>query len=108
MWARYDRGLLIIAVSSNDFGGQEPGGPSKSTRPHGEYGVSFPLAAKADVKGPSAHPFYKWALHSVPATAALELHKYLIGRDGLLAAVFSTQTEPTDPRVIAAIEKELR
>jgi glutathione peroxidase len=35
-------------------------------------------------------------------------HKYLIGRDGLLAAVFSTQTEPTDPRVIAAIEKELR
>ena len=34
-------------------------------------------------------------------------HKYLVGRDGLLAAVFSTQVEPTDPRVIAAIEKEL-
>jgi glutathione peroxidase len=34
--------------------------------------------------------------------------KYLIGRDGHIAAVFSTQVEPTDPKVIAAIEKELK
>ncbi|HML12393.1 MAG TPA: glutathione peroxidase, partial [Xanthobacteraceae bacterium] len=33
-------------------------------------------------------------------------HKYLIGRDGRIAAVFSTQTEPTDPKVIAAIARE--
>ena len=67
------------------------------------------IAAKADVKGPSSHPFYKWALHERPGDGPRwNFHKYLIGRDGLLAAVFSTQTEPTDPRVIAAIEKELR
>jgi len=110
LWARYrDRGLLIIAVPSNDFGGQEPGGPVEINKTaHGEYGVSFPLAAKADVKGPSAHPFYKWAAHERPGDPPRwNFHKYLIGRDGLLAAVFPTQTEPTDPRVIAAIEKEL-
>ncbi len=45
---------------------------------------------------------------SVPAKAPRwNFHKYLIGRDGRIAAVFSTQIEPTDPRVIAAIEKEL-
>ena len=34
LWTRYrDRGLLIIGVPSNDFGGQEPGGPPRSTRP---------------------------------------------------------------------------
>ena len=111
LWTRYrDRGLTIIGVPSNDFGGQEPGGAAEINKTaHGEYGVSFPLAAKADVKGPSAHPFYKWALHERPADGPRwNFHKYLIGRDGLLAAVFSTQTEPTDPRVIAAIEKELR
>jgi glutathione peroxidase len=110
LWTRYrDRGLLIIGVPSNDFGGQEPGGPVEINKTaHGEYGVSFPLAAKADVKGPSAHPFYRWAAHERPAEAPRwNFHKYLIGRDGLLAAVFPTQTEPTDPRVIAAIEKEL-
>jgi glutathione peroxidase len=35
-------------------------------------------------------------------------HKYLIGRDGRVVAVFSTQIEPMDARVIAAIEKQLR
>jgi len=110
LWARYrDRGLLIIAVPSNDFGGQEPGGPVEINKTaHGEYGVSFPLAAKADVKGPSAHPFYKWALHERPGDGPRwNFHKYLIGRDGRIAAVFPTDIEPMDARVINAIVKEL-
>jgi glutathione peroxidase len=35
-------------------------------------------------------------------------HKYLIGRDGHIAAVFPTRIEPMDARVIEAIVKELR
>ena len=76
LWTRYrDRGLMIIGVPSNDFGGQEPGGPAEINKTaHGEYGVSFPLAAKADVKGPSAHPFYKWAAaRASRRSAAMEL-----------------------------------
>jgi glutathione peroxidase len=34
-------------------------------------------------------------------------HKYLIGRDGQIAAVFGTMTSPNDTKVIAAIAKEL-
>jgi glutathione peroxidase len=57
VWTRYrDRGLLIVGVPSNDFGGQEPGGAAEiaETAQH-QYGVSFPIAAKADVRGPNAH-----------------------------------------------------
>jgi glutathione peroxidase len=110
LWTRYhDRGLMMIAVPSNDFGGQEPGGATeiKQTANH-IYGVTFPIAEKAAVKGAAAHPFYKWAAserpHDLPRW---NFHKYLIGRDGHIAAVFATEIEPTDPRVIAAIEKEL-
>ena len=110
LWTRYrERGLVILGVPSNDFGGQEPGGVSEIEHTaHQGYGVTFPLAAKAEVRGPAQHPFYKWAAGEKP----LELprwnfHKYLIGRDGHLAASFATQVEPTDARVIAAIEKEL-
>ena len=71
------------------------------------YGVSFPLAAKAEVRGGAPHPFYKWAAPRTPArTPRWNFHKYLIGRDGHIAAAFATQVEPTDARVIAAIEKE--
>ena len=111
LWKRYrDKGLLIIGVPSNDFGGQEPGGPKEINQTaHGEYKVSFPLAAKADVKGAAAHPCYKWAALERPGESPRwNFHKYLIGRDGRIAAVFSTQVEPTDPRIIAAIERQLR
>jgi len=110
LWTRYrERGLMIVGVPSNDFGGQEPGGASEIEHTaHTGYGVNFPLAAKAEVRGAAPHPFYKWAAAEKP----LELprwnfHKYLIGRDGHIAASFATSVEPTDPRVIAAIEKEL-
>ena len=53
-------------------------------------------------------PIYKWAALERPGeTPRWNFHKYLVGRDGHIAAVFSTQVEPTDPRVIAAIEREL-
>jgi glutathione peroxidase len=111
LWTRYrERGLMIVGVPSNDFGGQEPGGAAEiMTTAHQQYGVSFPLAAKAEVRGPATHPFYKWAALERPGdTPRWNFHKYLVGRDGHVAAVFSTPVEPTDARVIAAIERELR
>ncbi|MGH8734803.1 MAG: glutathione peroxidase, partial [Burkholderiales bacterium] len=53
LWQRYrDRGLVVLGVPSNDFGGQEPGGVSEiSQTAETEYGVSFPMAAKVDVRG---------------------------------------------------------
>jgi glutathione peroxidase len=110
LWTRYgERGLTIIGVPSNDFGGQEPGGPAEIMKTAQQtYGVSFPLAAKAEVRGPATHPFYKWAALERPGeTPRWNFHKYLIGRDGHIVAAFSSQTEPTDPRVIAAVEREL-
>jgi glutathione peroxidase len=110
LWKRYrERGLLIVGVPSNDFGGQEPGGPAEIMQTaQKQYGVSFPLAAKAEVRGAAVHPFYRWAALERPGeTPRWNFHKYLVGRDGHIAAVFSQQVEPTDPRVVAAIEREL-
>lgn len=105
----HDRGFTIIGVPSNDFGGQEPGGATEiSATANKEYGVTFPLAAKVDVKGPNAHPFYKWAAEQRPReTPKWNFHKYLVDSDGYIAAVFPTETEPTDTRVIEAVAKQL-
>jgi glutathione peroxidase len=110
LWTRYhDRGLMIVGVPSNDFGAQEPGTPLDIMKTaHDEYGVTFPLAAKAEVRGRNAHPFYKWAAVERPVeTPRWNFHKYLIGRDGHVAAVFATEIEPMDARVIDAVVKEL-
>jgi glutathione peroxidase len=110
LWSRYrDKGLMVLGVPSNDFGGQEPGGKSEILQAaQGDYHVTFPFTEKVAVKGPDAHPFYKWAAQERPLEAPRwNFHKYLIGHDGHLKAGFTSATEPNDPRLIAAIEQEL-
>jgi glutathione peroxidase len=109
LWTEFhDHGLAMIGVPSNDFF-QEPGGMTDiaDTAQH-QYGVTFPMAAKAVVTGPNAHPFYKWAAEARPKdTPRWNFHKYLIGRDGYIADVFASAVEPTDTRVKTAIARAL-
>lgn len=110
LWTRYrDRGLVVLGVPSNDFGGQEPGGKSEiHATAQGTYHVTFPITEKVAVKGKDAHPFFRWAAADRPREAPRwNFHKYLIGRDGQLRSTFPSAVEPTDPLVIAAIEREL-
>jgi glutathione peroxidase len=110
LWTEFhDRGLMIVGVPSNDFGAQEPGGATEiaQTAQH-QYGVAFPMAAKAVVRGPDAHPFYKWAANARPKDVPRwNFHKYLIGRDGYVAEVFPETVDPLDTRVKTAIARLL-
>lgn len=107
LWNEYgSRGLLVLGVPSGDFGDQElANGENIKQFCALRFGVSFPLAAKTHVAGPNAHPFYRWAARQRPGqTPSWNFHKYLIGRDGQIAAVFPTSVDPLDKRVVAALE----
>jgi glutathione peroxidase len=104
------KGLTVIGVPSNDFGGQEPkGGADIKAFCQGAFGVTFPLTEKTVVKGDGAHPFYRWAVSVLGPRAApsWNFHKYLIARDGRLVATFSSGVEPAAAELTAAIEAEL-
>ena len=104
------RGLTVIGVPSNDFGGQEPGTEEQiKAFCRSKFGVRFPMTAKTTVVGPNAHPFYRWAEHELGAAARprWNFHKFLVRPDGTLADWFSTVTGPTSGRVVRAIERTL-
>lgn len=110
LWTRFEeRGLMVLGVPSPDFGNQEPlDGLAIAEAARRNHGVTFPLTAKTRVKMPGAHPFYRWAAEEKPGeTPRWNFHKYLVARDGSLAAAFGTSVEPTDPRVVAAIAAAL-
>ncbi|MGC1694654.1 MAG: glutathione peroxidase [Pseudolabrys sp.] len=110
LWTQYrSKGLMVLGVPSNDFGGQEPGGKAEIVKTaQDDYHVTFPLTEKVAVKGPAAHPFYRWAaLERPPEVPRWNFHKYLIGRDGRLKGAFTSAVEPNDPKLIGAIEQEL-
>jgi glutathione peroxidase len=111
LWERYrDRGLVVLGVPSNDFGGQEPGTEAEiKTFCETEFGITFPLTEKYAVSGAEAHPFYKWAATHAGAlgTPQWNFHKYLIGPDGQFLDWFPTKTEPTSAKIVQAIEAAL-
>ena len=110
LFDRYrERGLTVIGVPSNDFGGQEPGSAAEiKAFCTGDYGVTFPMAAKQAVIGPDAHPFYRWAARErASAVPRWNFHKILVDRQGALAATFDSPVRPSDLRVVAAIQSAL-
>lgn len=111
LWERYrDRGLIVLGVPSNDFGGQEPGS-EKEIKEFCEvnFSIDFPLTTKQIVRGPDAHPFYRWTRDTLGKAAQPQwnFHKYLIGPDGRLVGWFPTQTSPSSKRLIEAVEETL-
>ena len=111
VWERYrERGLVVLGVPSNDFGGQEPGSEAEIKQfCEVNFAVDFPMTAKTRVRGAEAHPFYRWAAEELGAAAAPKwnFHKYLIAPDGRLVGWFPTRTEPTAEEVTQAIEAAL-
>ena len=105
-----DKGLVVLGVPCNQFMGQEPGTEAEikefcETR----FKIDFPLTSKEDVKGDTAHPFYKWALETLGESAdpAWNFHKLLVGKDGKLIRAFGPRTEPLADEVTAAIATAL-
>jgi len=111
LWGRNrDRGLIVLGVPSDDFGGQEPGTEDEiKTFCEVNFNVDFPLTEKVRVKGKLAHPFYKWAAteFGMVAKPRWNFHKYLISPNGHLVDWYSTPTSPVSVRVIKAVEAVL-
>jgi glutathione peroxidase len=108
LWDKYrDKGLVVLGVPSNDFGGQEPG----STQEIKEFcdvnfAVDFPMTTKEPVKGSEAHPFYKWVA-AQKGEPKWNFHKYLIGPDGNLIEAFPSKVTPESAELTNAVEKAL-
>lgn len=105
-----DRGLVVLGVPSNDFGGQEPGSSSEiKDFCETTFSVDFPLTEKVKVTGDSAHPFFRWAAKEMGPLAKprWNFHKYLIAPDGRLVDWFSTVTSPDAASVSRSIEANL-
>jgi glutathione peroxidase len=111
LWETYrNKGLIVLGIPSNQFGGQEPGS-NKEIKNFCEinFNVSFPLTAKVDVKGEKAHEIYKWAKKNYGNSTVPKwnFHKILINKEGKVQDTFSSLTKPTSNKIINEIEKIL-
>jgi glutathione peroxidase len=125
------QGFEVLGFPANDFGAQEPGTHEEIVEfCKVNYGVSFPLFAKADVTGANKQPLYAALTAAKPdkegpaeefrerlkgygmsptedPEVLWNFEKFLIGKDGQVAGRFAPGTEPNDPALLKAIDKEL-
>jgi glutathione peroxidase len=114
IYSKYkDRGLVVLGFPANNFGAQEPGTDQEiktfcSTR----YNVTFPMFSKISVKGPDKHPLYQYLTDATtdPKFAGeikWNFNKFLIDKQGNIAARFDSKDAPESETVVTAIEKAL-
>jgi len=111
LWSAYrDRGLVVVATPSGDFGAQEHD-TAREARDFfaDEFGVDFPMTDLVSVRGADQHPFFRWAADTLGAQGAprWNFHKILIDPNGAPVAGFPSSVLPDDPRLRAAIAAAL-
>ena len=107
------QGLAVLGFPANEFGKQEPGTNTEISQFCAKnYGVKFDMFEKVVVKGDGKCPLYEY-LTSKETNPGFDgeitwnFEKFLIGRDGKVVARFAPRIKPDDPKVVAAIKKEL-
>jgi glutathione peroxidase len=97
-----ENGLTVLGFPCNQFGGQEPGS-SNDIEQFCElnYGVSFPMFAKVDVKGEHAHPLFTYLTEQAPGLLGSKgikwnFTKFLVNRQGEVVKRYAPQTTPKD------------
>jgi glutathione peroxidase len=111
LWEDYrERGLVVLGIPSNDFGGQEPGAKDDIKEfCDVNFNIDFPMSDKLVVRGADAHPFYKWLAQELGrgSRPKWNFYKYVIDADGKPVTYFSSVTKPQSGRVRKAIEASL-
>ena len=106
-----DKGLVILAFPSNDFGGQEPG-DAKTIQGFvaDNFSITFPLFDKVHAKGPEKAPLYTLLTEQSPKVKGevkWNFTKFLISPKGEVIARFESSVDPMAPAVVKAVEANL-
>lgn len=105
LYDQYGEQLVVIGVPSNQFGGQEPGSPLEIQEFCSlNYGVSFPLTEKVEVKGNEQHELYAWLTDKTynnkkSSTVKWNFQKYLVDENGNLIDFFYSTTNPMSKKI---------
>ena len=103
------RGFFVIGMPCNQVGEQEPGTADEiSDFCSVNYGVSFPLLAKADVNGENTHPLYAFLKDATGGEdIQWNFEKFVVSDSGEVLGRFSPKTDPEDDELLELIEDNL-
>lgn len=109
-----EKGLVVVGVPCNQFGGQEPGTEKEIQKfCTDKYKVTFPMMSKVNVnddKEAKADPLYKFlkAHAENKDDVKWNFEKFIVSKEGSVVGRFGTKTKPDADEVVSVIESELK
>lgn len=106
---KYKKNLVIIGVPCNQFMNQEPGSNEEiASFCKKNYGVTFLISEKVDVKGKNQHPLYSWLTTKskngvLDSSVKWNFQKYLIDENGRLLEMFASNVNPMESKLTSKI-----
>jgi len=103
-----DEGLEILAVPSGDFRQELKSEDMVKQFCEINYGLTIPMTTITHVKGPEAHPFYKWIQEEYDFVPSWNFNKILLDQEGKMVASFGSTARPSGWRITRKINALLR
>jgi glutathione peroxidase len=108
LYERYrDRGLVVLAVPSDDFNQELASASAVKEFCALNYDLDLPMTDITSVSGAAAHPFYQSVKAATGFEPSWNFNKVLIGANGQVVATWGSMAKPESPSIIRAIEAEL-
>ncbi len=109
LYDRYrDRGLVVLAIPSDDFNQELATEAEVKDFCELQYGIDMPMAAITSAKGDRAHPFYMSLREEIGFVPRWNFNKVLIGPDGQVAATYGARVKPLSSSIRQEIEALLQ
>lgn len=108
-YKQYGNKVVVVGFPCNQFGGQEPGTELQIQQfCKANFGVSFPMTTKIDVKGKNQHPIYQWLTQKElngkgDFGVSWNFNKFLIDENGNLVDHFGSGINPFDEDILEKI-----
>ncbi|MFT6323881.1 MAG: glutathione peroxidase [Halieaceae bacterium] len=106
---KYTDQVVVIGIPCNQFGGQEPGGKEEiASFCEKNYGVTFLMTEKVDVKGDKQHPLYAWLTQKAEngmedSNVKWNFQKYLVSEKGDYIDMFSSGVNPLSEEITSQL-----
>nr|WP_111403936.1 glutathione peroxidase [Phycocomes zhengii] len=98
------RGLVVLAVPSNDFRQELADAEAVKDFCEVTFGLTLPMTDITSVRGPDAHPFYRWLSDNHGFTPRWNFNKVLLDGSGAVVATWGSMTRPQSPEITGRIE----
>ena len=102
-----DRGLVVLAVPSDDFKQELSSEQEVKDFCEMNYDLDLPMTGITHVRGTEAHPFFAWLRESQGFEPQWNFNKVLIGPDGRVVGTWGSGESPTGPAIRGAVEAAL-